>query len=113
MVGRGTSVFVIALVLACPLVCGTAPALHHDGGALPPCEAPHAPHDSCGLDECFCDGSSLPAARPTFDLANSSFLLTPGTTELAQRPDRCDAYLKADDRPPRPAILERTLPLVI
>lgn len=113
MFGKAFSSLVVALLLCCPMICGSAPLLHHHGDATPTDNVPHSPHHSCSFDQCFCNGPSVPPHGPGVDLSTSLMTVwaTPGdgAAELAL----CAGYLLAADHPPRLVTSDRRPPLLI
>ncbi len=113
MFGKAFSSLIVALLLCCPMICGSAPLLHHQGDAAPIDNVPHTPHDSCSLDQCFCNSPSVPTHGPAVELSTSLMAVwaTPGDGAAELAP--CAGYRFAADRPPRSVASERSLPLLI
>jgi hypothetical protein len=113
MFGKAVSATVIALVVCCPMICGSLPLLHHHADSAPAGETPHAPHDSCTFDQCFCSGPSVPTHGASYNIpvpALATFLsLCDGAQELMA----CSGYLAVSDRPPRSADTDRSPRLLI
>jgi hypothetical protein len=113
MFGNASSSLVVALVLCCPMICGSAPLLHHHADSDPTSETPHAPHDSCTFDQCFCNGPSVSTHGPAYDIpvGDVAAWISPndGSCELIA----CAGYLASSDRPPRSVSFDHSLPLLI
>lgn len=107
------SALVAVLVICCPMICGSAPLLHHHGDTAPTGESPHSPHDSCTFDQCFCNGHSVPARGPAVDLSTSVAADWATPCDGAEQLVAGTGCLTASDRPPRPAVSDRSLPLLI
>ncbi|MCG3127439.1 MAG: hypothetical protein CHACPFDD_02299 [Phycisphaerae bacterium] len=113
MLGKVFSSLVVALVLCCPLICGSASLLHHHGDSVPSDNTPHTPHDSCTFDECFCNGPSVPTHGPAVDLSTSPLAVWASPCDGADELAPCPGYLSRLCRPPRSVAADHSLPLLI
>ncbi len=113
MFGKLCSAVLISVVACCPIICGSAPLLHHHADSAPTSEAPHSPHDSCTFDQCFCNGPSVPTHGPAYDLPAAAPVLLAYPFDGVHELVASSGYLVASDRPPRSANSDRSLPLLI
>jgi len=111
--GKALSPPVIALVLSCPMICGSAPLLHHCADSIPTSETPRFPHDSCTVDQCFCNGPSVPTHGPTYDIPAGAVAAWRSPNDGTQELIACAGHLASSDRPPGSITFDRSLPLLI
>lgn len=113
MFGRTRIAMVIAWVACCPVICGSAPSLPDHGDPAPMNGTPHAPHDSCDFDQCFCNGPSAPTPGPAHGLPAPAPSLVNSPADCAGPVADSSGFVTPSDRPPRLVEFNRPLPLLI
>jgi hypothetical protein len=71
MAGKLFAPVIALLVVFCPVICGSQPLLHVHVDSAPAEDAPHVPHDSCSLDQCFCNSPSVPSQGASITLGTA------------------------------------------
>jgi hypothetical protein len=113
MFGRAFSVLVIALVLGCPVLCGSAPLLHHHAESAPAGDGPHGAHDSCGFDECLCSSAAIPTQHSASHLPGNPIAIWLSARGSAPTFTASPRHFIASACPPRSVEFDRAIPLLI